>query len=127
GGDVDEAALLARGPPLGVLRPAAAHEGEDLVARLGDLGGVVEDGGVVLGELDRPAVDAALAVAPLDEGLAGVEELLVEPRLAGEARIGDRADGDGVVAHAGGVAGCRGRVARRGRRSPVVALAAVRR
>ena len=61
---------------------------------------VLGDGGVVEVELELLAVDAARGVAPLDEGLGGVEDLLVEAGAALEAGVGHGAQGDGVLGDA---------------------------
>ena len=81
GRDLAEPALDARGFAPGESRPLPLPTSmNSRLAGLDHLLGDVEELGVVLGELDLAAVDAAGVVAPLDERAADVEELLAEAR-----------------------------------------------
>src|SRR6185436_17458322 len=73
---------------------AVADEEEVGRAGLLHLGVVVEQGRVVLVERDLAAVDATGLVAPRDEHVTRVEDLLVEPAAPGEAGVGARGDVD---------------------------------
>ena len=102
-GHVDQVARRAGVGPEVVLHGAAADHGEVGRARLVDGRLVVGELGVVLVELELLAVDAAGGVAPLDERVAGVEDLLVEAGAAGEAGVGHGAQLDAVLGDALGV------------------------
>ena len=96
-GDVDQITRRAGGGPEVVLHRAGPDDGEVLSAGVGHDGLVLGDGGVMEVQLELLAVDATRGVAPLDEGLGRVEDLLVEAGAALEAGIGHGAHGDGVL------------------------------
>ena len=108
-GDVDEATGGTGLRPEVVLHRARAHDGEVGLAGLGHDRLVLVDCRVVQVELELLAVDAPGGVAPLDEGGAGVEDLLVEPGTALEAGVGHGAQRDGVGGDALRLLGSRGR------------------
>ena len=104
-GDVDQPALGAGGGPEVVLHRAGADDPEVLLARLLQHRLVLGHRGVAQVQHDLLAVDPTGGVAPLDEGGAGVEELLVQAGTTLEPRIGHRAHGDAVGRDALGLGG----------------------
>ena len=107
------------GDPVGlhvlVTGEAVADEHEVLGACLLDHLRRVHQRGVIAVPDDLAAVDAAERVAPLDHGVHGVAELLVEARGGGVALVvavtdRDRVVGDALLGRAGGVALAAGRL-----------------
>jgi hypothetical protein len=107
-GDVDEATGGADLGPEVVLHRTGTDDAEVLVTGLLQDRLVLGDRGVAQVQRQLLAVDAARGVAPLDEGRARIEDLLVEAGPALEAGIGDGAHGDGVLGDALGLGWIRG-------------------